>query len=177
MQRKAEISLNQIIDRGEELPVNEYVSFEARWVIGPIATQTTTSNMRGSLSATTGVDYYYYCILEDMTVIGLQAAAANDVEALDRMSDWLLDVEGYPMNGETLLMQGQLEKLTDPDLKSIYNEYLSIFELSPNDPEVHYLVLNTTAGRLDWVIYCGAAVIIIFVVVLVRIKKNGKKAA
>ena len=55
-QRKAEISLNDYIDQGKEFPEKEYVSLNVRWVIGPYATETTTSTYgpRGSSGGLTG---------------------------------------------------------------------------------------------------------------------------
>jgi len=182
LQRNASISLNALIDSQQPLPEGEFVSLDTRWVIGPIATETSTSSWGSSdgLTATTGVDYYYYAILEDGTIMAIQTSNSKEVETLDRMSEWLLDVYGYPMDGETILLQGKLKQMTEREIISIYNEYLYIFELEPNDPSVHYLILDTTAGRIGNVLVIGAVVALIAIVVLVRVsakKKAAKKAA
>lgn len=182
LQRSASISLNEIIDNGEEFPIGEYVSLNTRWVIGPIITETSTSSWGGSdgPTATTGVDYYYFGVLEDDTIIAIKTSNSKEVETLDRMSDWLLDVYGFPMNGETILLQGKLEKMTDRELISLYDDSLSVFELEPGDPAVRYVVLDTTTGRFGLFIAIGAVVAVVVVIVLVRSsskKKAAKKAA
>ncbi|MBR5380195.1 MAG: hypothetical protein IK140_06640 [Clostridia bacterium] len=37
MQREAKTALEDYIDGNQDFPMNEYVSLEARWVIGPFA--------------------------------------------------------------------------------------------------------------------------------------------
>ena len=177
-QRKAEISLNDYIDQGKAFPEKEYVSLNVRWVIGPYATETTTSTYgprgsSGGLTATTGVNYFYYVVLEDMTLMTIKSANNAEVETLDRMSEWLLNVDGFPMNGETYTLQGKLEKMTEADLLAEYKANLSIFGLTANDPEVRYLVLDTTEGREG--LYIGIVIVVAAVIIALIIRSRGKK--
>ena len=179
MQRGAKIALDDYVNGAREFPVGEYVSLNARWVIGPFATETTTSTTNG-IKATSGVAYYYFLVLEDQTVMAAKTENVREREALDRMSDWLLDADGYPMNGETITLQGKLSKMTDKDTVRLYNEDLrSVFGLSANDPAVRYLVLDTTAGRgaVYFIIAgCAAALILAFVLIS-RMKKKARARA
>lgn len=177
-QRKAEISLNDYIDQGKEFPEKEYVSLNVRWVIGPYATETTTSTYgsrysKGGLTATTGVNYFYYVVLEDMTLMTVKTANNAEVDVLDKMSDWLLDVDGYPTNGQTFTLQGKLKKMTQSDLLKEYKANLSIFGLTASDPEVRYLMLDTTEGREG--MYIGIVIVIAAIVIARVIIKRGKK--
>lgn len=175
LQRSAKIALDDYVNSAKEFPAGEYVSLNTRWVIGPFATETSTSTTNG-IKATSGVAYYYFLVLEDETVMAAKTENVREREVLDRMSDWLLAVDGYPMNGETLTLQGKLSKMTDKDTVRLYNENLySVFGLSANDPAVRYLVLDTTAGRgaIYFIIAGGAAVLIL---AFVLIGKNRKKA-
>lgn len=177
-QRKAEISLNDYIDQGKEFPEKEYVSLNVRWVIGPYATETTTSTYgprgsSGGLTATTGVNYFYYVVLDDMTLMTIKSANNAEVETLDRMSEWLLGVDGFPTNGETFTLQGKLEKMTQSDLLKEYKSNLSIFGLTENDPEVRYLVLDTTEGREG--MYIGIVIVVAAIVIALVIRSRGKK--
>lgn len=177
-QRKAEISLNDYIDQGKAFPEKEYVSLNVRWVIGPYATETTTSTYGsrysdGGLTATTGVNYFYYVVLEDMTLLTVKTANNAEVETLDRMSEWLLNVDGFPMNGETFTLQGKLEEMTQADLLKEYKANLSIFGLTENDPEVRYLVLDTTEGREG--LYIGIVIVVAAVIIALVIRSRGKK--
>ena len=45
MQKEAKIALEDSLSSGQELPVGEYVSYEARWVLGPFATETETLHL------------------------------------------------------------------------------------------------------------------------------------
>ena len=119
MQREAKTALEDYIDGNQDLPMNEYVSLEARWVIGPFAEETTTSTTNG-IKATSGVSEYYFVVLKDMSFMALKTENTREIETLDRMTDWLLGVDGFPMNGETLKVQGKLKKMTDNDLLSLY---------------------------------------------------------
>lgn len=178
MQKEAKIALEDYLSTGKDLPVGEYVSYEVRWVIGPFATETETSNTNG-ISATAGVKSYYYLLLDEGDTLSLMALGvenAQDNRTLERMSDWLLSVEGYPYGGETLKVQGKLSEMTDSELRSYYSESIqSIFGVSPNDPAVRYLVLDTTAGR-DGILLIAAAAAVALLVIVVFVKKAKNKA-
>lgn len=179
MQRSAKIALEDYVDTGRELPVGEYVSLEARWVIGPFATETSTSTTNG-IEATSGVDYYYFLILEDGTIMALESNNKKERETLDRMSDWLLGVDDFPMNGETLKVNGKLKELKKADLLSLYRSgIINTFGISSSDASVRYLVLDTTAGRETIYLIIGGviAVGIIAAVIANRRKKKARQTA
>ena len=174
-QRKADISLNTYVDSGEEFPVGKYVSLEVRWVIGPFGTYTTTSTSHG-MTATSNVDYWYVAVLEDGTFMAVSTRNTAEREKLDRMSDWLLGVEGFPRNGETFTLQGKLKKLTNKDMKGIYEKFMTQAGVSLTDSRIRYLVLDTSAGREQlWIIIIAAAALI--VIGLVAFSKIRKKKA
>lgn len=174
MQREAKTALDDYIADGREFPEGEYVSLNVRWVIGPFGTLTSTSTTNG-ITATAGVSYYYYAVLEDATVMAIKTENREERAVLDEMSEWLMSVDGYPMNGKTHKLQGKLIKLQDGDMKKIFREGIqSIFSISPDDPSVRYLVLDTTAGRGDLyfiIIFSLAAV----AVVIMLIRRSRKK--
>ena len=175
MQQEAKIALEDYISSGKEFPTGEFVSLNARWVLGPFATETSTSTTNG-IQATSGVAYYYFLVLEDETLMALKAENTKECETLNRMSDWLLEQDGFPRNGETLKVQGKLTALKDAELKEMYhNDALSIFGLSAGDPALRDLVLDTTAGRemLYYIIF-GAVIVLILGFILFR--RSRKKA-
>lgn len=186
LQRKADISLNEWIEQGQELTPESYVSFDVRWVVGPYAEETHTRNYSvgdrsysssktdSGVEAVEAVDYFYYVVLEDWTIMTLKASAKAEVEKLNQLSEWLLSVDGYPMDGETFTVYGKLEDMPSGDIRSFYNEYLSIFGFSSNDPEVRYLMLDTTEGRYGAWLLTGLAVLLVVVIVLIvkQVKRN-----
>ncbi len=179
VQKTAKIALEDYLSSGQELPVGEYVSYEARWVLGPFATETETRSTNG-ISATAGVTSYYYLVLgksEPQSILALAVQNAEDNKTLEQMSDWLLGVDGYPRSGNTLKVQGKLREMKDLKLRSLYSEDIqSIFGVSATDPSVQYLVLDTTAGRDGvFLIVAGAAVALLLIVVIY--KKAKKKTA
>lgn len=179
MQKTAKIALEDYLSSGQALPVGEYVSYEARWVLGPFATETETSSTNG-ITATAGVRSYYYLILdegEELSLMSLEVENAQDNQTLERMSDWLLGVDGFPYGGETLKVQGKLEEMKDAELRDMYSSDLQeIFGLSPKDPAVRYLVLDTTAGRDGIFLIASAAAVAALLIVLV-VRKARKKSA
>lgn len=179
IQREAKISLEDYIRDGKEFPKGEYVSLEVRWVLGPYATETKTETTNG-ISATAGVANYYYLVLEDHTVMTLKVENAQEKATLDRMSEWLQNVSGYPMDGETLKVQGKLYAMTSTDLISLYRKYLQrTFGLSDDDPAVRYLVLDTTAGRGQLYIMIGGVAVGLALILIIRsrIKKKRERQA
>lgn len=178
MQKEAKIALEDYLSSGQDLPVGEFVSYEARWVLGPFATETKTSTTNG-ISATASELSYYYLILEEgdgLSLMALEVENAQDNQTLTRMSDWLAGVDGFPYGGETLKVQGKLEEMKDAELRRYFSEDLQeIFGLSPNDPAVRYLVLDTTEGR-DGIFLIVAAVAVAALLVVVIVKKAKKKA-
>lgn len=108
-----------------------------------------------------------------MTLMTVKSANKAEVETLDRMSEWLLGVDGFPTNGETFTLQGKLEKMTQSDLLKEYKSNLSIFGLTENDPDVRYLVLDTTEGREG--MYIGIVIVVAAIVIALVIRSRGKK--
>ena len=178
MQKEAKIALEDYLSSRQDLPVGEFISYEARWVLGPFATETETSTTNG-ISATASELSYYYLILEEgdgLSLMALKAQNAQMNETLERMSDWLLGVDGFPYGGEILKVQGKLEEMKDTELRRYFSEDLQeIFGLSADDPAVHYLVLDTTAGR-DGIFLIAAAVAVAALLIVVIVKKTKKKA-
>ena len=183
MQKEAKIALEDYVSTGKELPVGEYVSYEVRWVLGPFATETETSTTNG-IKATAGVNSYYFLFLDepgdDLSVMALEVKNAKDIEALDQMSSWLENVDGFPYNGKTLKVQGTLKEMKDTELISIYNsDVLSWLGVSSSDPAVRHLILDTTAGRggLYGIIFGAAAVLVLAAVFYSRAKKKNAASA
>ena len=177
VQREAKLALEDYLTGNRELPVGEYVSLNARWVIGPFASETSTSTTNG-IKATSGVAYYYYVILDDMSIMVLKVQNVKDKAVLDRMSDWLLSRDGFPMNGETLKVQGTLRELKDQDLLKLYrNGVTETFSIAASDPAVRMLVLDLTAGReqLYYILFGAAALIALGVFLFVRTKRKVKE--
>ena len=109
--------------------------------------------------------------------MSLEVENAQDNQTLERMSDWLLGVDGFPYGGETLKVQGKLEEMKDAELRDMYSSDLQeIFGLSPKDPAVRYLVLDTTAGRDGIFLIAAAAAVAALLIVLV-VRKARKKSA
>ena len=171
MQKEAKIALEDYTSTGRAFPVGEYVSYEARWVIGPFATETQSSTTNG-VKATSGVSSYYYLVLDDATLMAVKVNNAKDLETLEQMSNWLSSVQGFPTNGKTLKLQGDLREMTDQKVLSYYREgALSIFGLPSSDPAVRYLLLDTTAGREGiYLIIFGVIGLIVLAVVLSKKK-------
>lgn len=182
-QRQAQISLNTILEDGGVIPVGEYVSLDARWVIGPYATESAYRELHlfgsdSGLTATTSETDYYYVILEDDTILSVATANAAEKETLNRMTDWLLGVDGFPMDGETILLQGTLETLKDEELLAFFKENLTnIFGIPASSPMVRTLVLNTAAGREGGNIgFTVAVTAVVAVIVLLAMKRKKKQA-
>lgn len=156
-QRTAEIALEDYIGTDKEFPVGKFVSVEARWVLGPFAEETSTTSSYG-IETTSGVCEYYFLVLEDMSVMAIKTQNLQEIETLNRMSEWLMKRIGYPKTGETIRLQGKLTKLTNSQLLSFYREDAAdAFRLSATDPALRALVLDTTAGRESVYIYLGVA--------------------
>ncbi len=176
-QRKADISLNDYVNNGQEFPVGKYVSLDVRWVLGPYATYTHTSTTNSTFTATSSVEYYYLVMLENDTFMSLCTRNAAERETLDRMAAWLLRVDGFPMNGETLKVQGNLKNLTEQDLKKYYNEFLTECGVSLTDSRIRYIVLDTTAGREGLYLYIFGGIAVVALILFIRKKMKKKESA
>lgn len=177
-QKNAEFHLNTVIESGSELPVGEYVDLEVRWVLGPYATGTQSRTLSEyNLSATVKETNYYYVILENETLISV--ATANDSEKLklNRMSDWLLESDGFPADGETFLLRGNLIKMPNGELMDLYQKHAEDIFGVPNDsPSLQKIILDTDAGReRGETLASGIVVVFIVAVVCFVLYKRKKK--
>ena len=85
-----------------------------------------------------------------------------------------MDVEVEAENEEEA--RRKLEEMKDTELRRYFSEDLQeIFGISPNDPAVRYLVLDTTEGR-DGILLILAAAAVALLLIVVIIKKAKKKA-
>jgi len=176
-QKKAEISLNEIVRQGENLPVGSYVELDAQFVLGPYAsyTETQTFTIRGAdtgPTATTSVKYYYYVFLEDGRIIALATTNEQEIEALDRMTVWMTNLDDLS-EGEVLTVRGRLSELKNDDLRTYYEKYLYMMGIERNSPEICYVVLDTTAGREG--VYIAAIACIVFIVILYVLRNKARK--
>lgn len=174
-QREASVMLNDAVDNAQALPVGEYVGFDARFVVGPFASMVETRSYRGSdsVAVKTNEEMYYYAILEDGSIMALKSRTAKEIEQLNRMSDWLLSVDGYPMDGETLRLNGKLTELKDKETIQYFEETLYVFGEYAGSPNVRYLLLDTTAGRE--LVYAAAAALIVAIVLIAVLRSRAKK--
>lgn len=164
LQRKAKIDLKDYVGEGKELPVGEYVCFDARYVFGPFAHKVSTSffNTVKLNSQVTG--YFYYLMLEDGTLMAVNTANEEEKATFDRISEKLLSANEVITDGETRRVNGRLREIKDEELIKIYQEGVrESFGASPDDPRVRYFTLDTTAGR-EWVFFAGIGAL--FVVLL-----------
>ena len=178
-QRDAKIALEDYLSTGRQLPVGKYVSYQARWVLGPFATKTSTSTTNGA-TATSGVSSYYYLFLEEPDGLSVMVMEVNNVkenQTLEQMSDWLMSVDGFPYGGPTAKVQGTLRELNETKLRNLYIDDLRTnLGLSSDDPAVRYLLLDTTDGRGGiYLVLFGSAAALILIAVLVHKAKNKPK--
>ena len=178
-QRKADVSLNDYIAKGRDLPVGKYVSLDVRFVAGPYATNTHTETTNFIFTATSSEDSYYVAMLDDNTIMAICTSNKEEKEKLDKLAKWWDSVEGMPKTGEVLQLQGDLKEMpeksdNDKELMGYYKDFLRSANISPYDSSVHYLVLDTRAGRdgiYIWLIG-GAAVLILILWIRSRSKKK-----
>jgi len=176
-QKKAEISLNEIVEKGENLPIGSYVELDARLVLGPYAsyTETQTFTISGEDSgatATTSVKYYYYVFLEDGRIMTLATTNEQEIIALDRITAWVADSDDLT-EGETLTVRGRLSEMEDDELRTYYEKYLYLMGVERNSPQMCYVVLDTTAGREG--AYIAVVVCVVGVVILYALNKKVRK--
>lgn len=181
MQRKADTYLNDIVSMGGRPEEGDYVRLSTRWVYGPFAEETQTysygsRSSSGGLTATVNTIQYYYVWLDDGSIMAIKTSNADEIETLDRMSNWFLSVDGFPTTGEVLALNGKLKEIKAGDLKGYYADGLSLFGRDVFSEDVHLLMLDTSAGReMFYILMAGAVVIVI--VVLVVVSKSKKKRA
>lgn len=116
------LALEDYVSDGRELPVGEYVSSEARWVIGPFATRTSASFFNTVKLGPSETGRFYYLLLEDGTLMVISTANDEERAAFDRISEKLMDAQTFLEDGETRKVNGKLRELTNEDLKKIYRD-------------------------------------------------------
>jgi hypothetical protein len=181
-QRKADVSLNDYVAKGRDLPVGKYVSLDVRFVGGPYATNTHTETTNWIFTATSAVDNYYAVMLDDGTIMAVCASNKAEKEKLDKLVEWWNSVEGMPMTGEVLHLQGDLKEMTEKndnerDLMDYYKSFLRQANVSLSSPKVHYLVLDTRAGRDSIWMWIGGGVLVLILILWIRSRSKKKKAA
>ena len=160
LQRGAKTALEDSVNSGSELSVGEYVSYEVCYVFGPFAHETSTSFFNTMKLSTKESGYFYFLMLEDNTLMVINTANKEEIAAFDRISETLLSAQEFIADGETRKVNGRLRELSNEELKKIYQEGVrETFGVSPDDPVVRYLILDTSAGR-EWVFYVGFALLI-----------------
>ncbi len=174
-QRRAEISLNDLVNRSESFPVGKYVGLDTYWIIGPYASETSTETSNG-IKSTTQELQYYFAVLEDGSVMTVASENRSELEAMNRISDYLLSVEGYPKDGESIHLQGNLRKMTKTDLVRLCDQYaLKIFNLSSTDSRLRHVYLDTTAGRDSMYLILAGAAALVIIVLFARSKLKKKE--
>ncbi len=176
-QKKAEISLNEIVEKGEELPIGNYVEFDAHLVLGPYASYTTTQSFTingeaTGTTATTSIKYYYYALLEDGRIITIATTNEQEIDALDRITAWLTNPDDLT-EGETLTVRGRLSELEDDELRAYYEKYLYLMGAKKNSPEACYIVLDTTVGREG--AYVAVIICVVFAAILCVLINKARK--
>lgn len=178
LQRSAKIALEDFTDSGRELPVGEYVSYEARVVLGPFAYKSTTSFFNSMKLNAAETGYFYFLLLGDGTLMAINTANDEEKAAFDRISERLLASDEVTTDGETVRINGRLKEFKDEELREIYrSEIGNVFGISPDDPGVRYLILDTTAGR-EHVFYIGfAALVALIAGFIIAGQHKGKRKA
>ena len=159
LRQRAKLRLEEYVDKGEALPLGKYVSVDARWVLGPFAVE---ASMEDSGDGVNDEDasYYYYLRLKDGSVIALKSKHKDELKALDRMSEWLMQTPLYPLNGETLHLQGKLKEFPNARLTQLFDEsFEDAFGVKPQD-KARYVLMDTNAGyepMILWMVLSGGA--------------------
>ena len=159
LRQRAKLRLEEYVDKGEALPLGKYVSVDARWVLGPFAVE---ASMEDSGDGVNDEDasYYYYLRLKDGSVIALKSKHKDELKALDRMSEWLMQTPLYPLNGETLHLQGKLKGFPNARLTQLFDEsFEDAFGVKPQD-KARYVLMDTNAGyepMILWMVLSGGA--------------------
>ncbi len=160
LRQNAKLRLEDYLSSGEALPLGQYVSVDARWVLGPFAIET---SMESSGDGTDDEDasYYYYLRLKDGSVMALKSEDKDELQVLDRMSEWLMQTPLYPLNGETLHLQGKLKEFPNARLTQLFDEvFEDAFGVKPQD-KARYVLMDTNAGyepMLVWMLFSGGAI-------------------
>ena len=173
--------LNEILQNGEEYPVGEFVSLEVWLPLGAYAEESSTISYGHSNEGgfTSGTDYYYVVYLEDQTFMSLKLSNNEDIKAIDKIFDDLMEMESIESADDlnSYVLSGKLTTLTDDEIIGYYKEALSDMDFDPNGENVRLYVLDTTAiptQNIIILVVCVAAVIGA-VYLIFRLQKKKKK--
>ncbi len=159
LRQRAKLRLEEYVDKGEALPLGKYVSVDARWVLGPFAVEASMEDSGDDVSDK-DASYYYYLRLKDGSVMALKSKHKDELKALDRMSEWLMQTPLYPLNGETLHLQGKLKEFPNARLTQLFDEsFEDAFGVKPQD-KARYVLMDTNAGyepMILWMVLSGGA--------------------
>ena len=173
--------LNEILQNGEEYPVGEFVSLKVWFPLGAYAEESSTISYGHSNEGglTSGTDYYYVVYLEDQTFMSLKLSNNEDIKAIDKIFDDLMEMESIESADDlsSYVLSGKLTTLTDDEIIGYYKEALSDMDFDPNGENVRLYVLDTTAiptQNIIILVVCVAAVIGA-VYLIFRLQKKKKK--
>lgn len=114
-------------------------------------------------------------VLDDGSFIALATSNTNEHKALDRMSEWLTRVDGFPTDGEIFTVQGDLRNLTEKDILKIYQDFIIKCGVSLDDSRIRYVVLDTSAGREQLYFIIAGVVAVVAVALFIRSRMKKKK--
>ncbi len=164
------------MEAGKDLPVNEFGKLSIRWVLGSFATEENSLTTYGA-TFSTGTSSYYVAVLNDLSVIAVQATDKSEIERLDAMTKAFSKADDvYSLTGQDF--EGKIEKLTNTKLKGFYDDALRTSGIRGKDyftPK--YLILNTSAipeKNILLYVVLPLAAIVVLIVVIVRGRKKRK---
>ena len=170
--------LNPLVEANQELPVGEFGKLSIRWVFGNFASEEeSVSNFGISFSA--GKSQYYLAVLDNRTVIAIQANDQDEIQRLERMCKAFAETDNaYSLSAQDF--EGKIEKLTNTKLKGYYDDALLASGLKTDSSfTVKYLKLNTGAipgQNILLYFVLPAAVVVIWIISRNRSKKKQQAA-
>lgn len=179
------LNLNEYIRDGKPLPIGEYVSLNVKFPLGAYATHTGSFSVYNA-AFDSSKDYYYAVFLEDYTIMTLKLSRQEDIDALDADASKLgktLNFLGADMilkfnMGGKHTVSGKLVNMENSELLSMYKDMVKSIGGKPDSEVVRYIVLDTTAVRVQNVlIYIVAPIagFIILLVVILLVRHRRKK--
>ena len=172
------VNLDELLAKGEDYPVGEFVHVDAPFVLDVFAKEENTMN-----GVTSSEDYYYLIMLQNNAAIAVKAGSVDDIAVLDKGTD---DSIAY-LNKEIEMfddipLDGKLTKLTDSKITQYFDEAVQEYGFKDADSKIkpEYYVIDMTAARAGNVllfIVLPVAVIIAVIVVISIVRKKKKKAA
>lgn len=176
LQKKANLSFNQMVEEGNLPQVGDYVSVETRFVIA-YADSTNTRSVYGT-EIEAGKKIYYMVVLDDGTVLSVCTSNLSEIETLNRLEEILLSEESDD-SAEYAILHGEIKELKENELLSIYEEALELTGVSGDEYfSTTYLVLDTSAGRYGkYLVYSAITLLVCGVIVFRILRKNRAQRA